>query len=67
MAKNVKDTKHTRHITRIMHLVRNGEKCNMNKIDWCKGGMQLAEIATNNVGEHDLTPSMKYMMVIIEN
>ena len=26
MAKNGKDTKHTRHIARIMHLVRNGEK-----------------------------------------
>ena len=25
MAKNGKDTKHTRHIARIMHLVRNGE------------------------------------------
>ena len=29
MAKNVKDTKHTRHIARIMHYVRNGEKCKM--------------------------------------
>ena len=26
MANNVKDTKHTRHITRRMHFVRNGEK-----------------------------------------
>ena len=26
MAKNCKDTKHTRHIARIMNLVRNGEK-----------------------------------------
>ena len=26
MAKNSKDTKHTRHIARIMHLVSNGEK-----------------------------------------
>ena len=26
MAKNGKDTKHTRHISRTMHLVRNGEK-----------------------------------------
>ena len=33
MAKNSKDTKHTRHITRRMHLVRNGEKCKMHKID----------------------------------
>ena len=26
MAKNGKDTKHTRHIARIIHFVRNGEK-----------------------------------------
>ena len=26
MAKNGRDTKHTRHIARIMHFVRNGEK-----------------------------------------
>ena len=29
MAKNGKDTKHTRHIARRMHFVRNGEKCRM--------------------------------------
>ena len=67
MAKNGKDTKHTRHIAMIMHLVRNGEKCKMHKIDWCEGGMQLADISTKNVGEHDLTPRMKYIMVRIDN
>ena len=35
MENNGKDTKHTRHIARIMHFLRNGEKCNMHKIDWC--------------------------------
>ena len=29
MAKNGRDTKHNRHIARIMHFVRNGEKCKM--------------------------------------
>ena len=33
MTKNGKDTKHTRHIARIMHFVRNGEKCKMHKMD----------------------------------
>ena len=33
MDDNGKDTKHTRHIVRRMHLVRNGEKCNMHRID----------------------------------
>ena len=31
MANNSKDTKHTRHIARRMHFVRNGEKCKMKK------------------------------------
>ena len=51
MAKNGKDTKHTSHIARRMHLVRNGEKCKMHKIDWCEGGLQLAGIGTKNVSE----------------
>ena len=67
MAKNGKDTKHTRHITMRMHFVRNGEKCKMHKIDWCEGGLQLSDIGTKNVSEPYLTPSMKYIMVRIEN
>ena len=66
MANNVKDTKHTRHIARRMHLVRNGEKCKMHKIDWCEGGLQLADIGTRNVSETDLTPRIKYIMVRLE-
>ena len=49
MAENGKDTKHTRHIARRIHFVRNGEKFKMHKIDWCEGGLQLADIGTNNV------------------
>ena len=41
MANNGKDTKHNRHIARIMNLVSNGETCKMYKIYWCKGGLQL--------------------------
>ena len=67
MAKNGKDTKHTRNIERRMHLVRNGEKCKMQKIDWCEGGLQLADIGTKNVSEPDLKPRMKYIMVRLEN
>ena len=67
MAKNSKDTKHTRHIARRMNFVSNGEKCKMHKIDWCEGGLQLADIGTRNVNEPDPTPRMKYIMVIIEN
>ena len=32
MANNGKDTKHTRHIARRIHFVRNGETCKMHKI-----------------------------------
>ena len=67
MAKNVKDTKHTRHIARRMHFVRKGEKCKMHKIDWSEGGLQLSDIVTKIVSEPDLTPRMKYIMVRLEN
>ena len=67
MAKNGKDTKHTRHIASRMHFVRNGEKCKMHKIDWCERGLQLEDIGTKNVSEPDITPRMKYIMVRLEN
>ena len=67
MAKNGKYTKHISNIARIMHFVRNGEKRKVHKSDWCEGGLQLTDIATKNVGEHDLTPRMKYIMVRLDN
>ena len=67
MAKNGKNTKYTRHIARRMHFVRKGEKFKMHKIDWCEGGLQLADIGTKNVSAPDPTPRMKYIMVILEN
>ena len=66
MSNFVKDTKHTRHIARIMYSVRNGENCKMRRIDWCEGGLKSEDISTKKVGEHDLTPIMKYIMVIID-
>ena len=36
MAKNGKDTKHTRHISRRMNFVRNGENLKMHKNEWCE-------------------------------
>ena len=38
MDNNGKDTKHTRHIARRMHFVRNVKKFKMHKIDWYEGG-----------------------------
>ena len=67
MAKNGKYTNHTRHIARRVHLVRNGENCKMQKIDWCEGSLQLADIATKNVGDNYLNTRIKYIMVRLDN
>ena len=67
MSKNGKDTKHNIHIVRRMDCVRDGERCNLNNIDWCEGGLQFADNGTKNVGEPDLTPRMKYIVVRLEN
>ena len=67
VSNNGKDTKHTRYIARRKNFVRNGEKFKMQKIDLCEGGLQLADIGTNNISEPDLTPRMKYIILILEN
>ena len=67
MAKNGKDTKQTRQNARRIHFLRNGKKCKLNKIDRCEGGLKLADIDTKNVGEHDFTPRLKFIIVIIDN
>ena len=67
MANYGKNNKHTRHIARRMHLVRNGEKWKMHKIDWCDGDLQLADIPIKNISAHDLTPRIKYIMVRLDN
>ena len=67
MSKNGKNTKHSRHIEKRMHFVRNGEKCKMHTIDWCEVGLQLEDIGTKNVSEPDRTPRLKYIMLILEN
>ena len=59
--------KHTNQIPRRLNTLRNGEKLKMHKIDWCEGGMQLADIATKNVGENVLNTRIKYIMVSIDN
>ena len=67
MAKNGKDNKHTRHISRRVHFIRNVEKCKMHNIYWCEVGLRLEDIAAKNVSEPDLTPIMKCIMVRLEN
>ena len=67
MANNGRDTKHTRNVAKRMHFVSNGEKCKKHKMEWCEGGLQLADIGNKNVREPDLTPRMKYIMLRLEN
>ena len=67
MANNGKYTKHTRNIARRLHIVRNSENWKMHKKYCCEGGMQLADIAADNVGDNDLNPRMKYIMVRLDN
>ena len=67
MAKNGKYTNYTRHIARRMHFVSNWEKCKIHRIGWCEVGLQLVDMATNNVSEPNLTPRMKYIMVRLKN
>ena len=67
MYSNVNYTKHNNHISRSVHFVRNCDKYRIHKIDWFEGDMELADIATNNFGENDLNPIMKYIMVRLVN
>ena len=67
MANNGKDTNHTIHIDRKLNFVRNVEKWKMHKIDWCEGSLQLADIATKNVGENGLNTRIKYIMVRLDS
>ena len=67
MAKNGKDTKHTRHITRGINLVRNGEEWNLHKKVWYERGMQLEDIRTKNFMKKELNPGLEYSMVRLDN
>ena len=67
MANNGKDTNHTGHISRRVDFVRNVDNCKIQKIEWCEGGLKLADIATKNLGKNDLNTRMKYIMVRLVN
>ena len=66
MAKNDKDTKHTRHIYRRINFVRNDEECNFHKAAWCEEVLKLSDIGTNNVREDELNPRLGYDMISLE-
>ena len=67
MDNNGKDTSYRRHIDRRLNSKRNDKKNKMGKIYWCEGGLKLADIATNNVGDNYLNNRIKYITVRLEN
>ena len=50
MDNNGKNTNHKRHIHRRIYFMSNGKRCKMHNIEWCEGGMKLADIVTKNDG-----------------
>ena len=61
-----KDTKHTRHIYKIIYFVRNVEEWNLYKTVWCEVGLNLAYIGNKNVREDEFYHILGYSMVILE-
>ena len=62
IVKNGGDTKHTRHISRGIHFVINGEQCNFHKTVWYEGGLQLTDIVIKKVWEDAFNPILGYDM-----
>ena len=67
MANNVKGTKHTRHISRKIHFVINGEEFNFHNTVRCEVGLKLIDNGTNNVREDEFNPRLGCSMVRLDN
>ena len=50
-----------------MHFVGNREGWNLHKKVWCEGGLQPADIGTNNGRGDELHPRLGYAMVRLDN
>ena len=66
MAKNGKDTKHTRPITRRMHFVRQGQAMVLHALRWVEAKLQLADIGTKNDRPDEIKPRLEYLMVVVD-
>ena len=66
MAKNEKDTKHTRHISGRMHFVQQGEAMGLHTLRWVEAKLQLADIGTKNVRLDEIRPQLEYLMVVVD-
>ena len=67
MARNGKDTKHIRQISRRVYFVKNVEKFKMHKIDLCEEGLKLSDITTKNIWENSSNTGMKYIMFVLDS
>ena len=56
VSNNGKDTKNIIHIFRRTYFVINREECNIHRTVYYEGGLQLADIGTNNVRYSELNP-----------
>jgi hypothetical protein len=56
MSLNDKLTKHTRHISRRFHFVREGSKQKLHIISWCPGDDMLSDIMTKSTDPAKTTP-----------
>ena len=60
MSKIGNNIKHTRHISRRMYFVINGEEWNMHNIVCCEGGLHFEDTESKNIREDELNPRLGY-------
>ena len=65
MSRNQRDSKHTRHIERRVHYVRQGQKSGQHRLEYVPADLQLADIGTKNLPANALQPRLKYIMVTV--
>ena len=67
MSNNVKDAKHTIHISRRTHFLTNGDQLILHNTVLWEGCLQLADIVTKNVREDELIPILGYTLLRLNN
>ena len=67
MGSSFRDSKHTRHITRRWHYVREGSRDGKHVLVWIDGDLELADIGTKNLDSTGLQPRLRFMMVTVPN
>ena len=67
MGHSFRSTKHTRHIMRRYHYVREGQLTGEHELTWIPNLYQLADIGTKPVTKTDLNNRLKYLFVSAEH